>query len=63
MAPVANAGGDQSVILPVSVVLVDGSGSTDDVAVSRWLWERDPASLAAGTVINASHASPVLMVC
>ncbi|KAK4299125.1 hypothetical protein Pmani_028567 [Petrolisthes manimaculis] len=61
VVPVASAGGDQSVTLPVSVVVVDGSGSTDDVAVSRWLWERDPASLAAGTVINGSNTSPILM--
>ncbi|KAG7171334.1 Dyslexia-associated protein, partial [Homarus americanus] len=60
--PKANAGGDFSVILPASVVRVDGSKSNDDVAVTRWLWERDATSLAAGKVINGSDHSPVLMV-
>ncbi|XP_071547439.1 dyslexia-associated protein KIAA0319-like protein [Panulirus ornatus] len=59
--PKANAGGDFSVTLPVSVVVVDGSKSTDDVAVTKWLWERDGTSLAAGKVINGSDNSPVLM--
>lgn len=62
VAPVANAGGDFSVTLPVSAVVVDGSKSTDDVAVTRWLWQRDATSLAAGQVINSSDHSPVLMV-
>ena len=48
--------------LPVSAVVVDGSKSTDDVAVTRWLWERDATSLAAGQIINGSDHSPILMV-
>ncbi|KAK8746359.1 hypothetical protein OTU49_017374 [Cherax quadricarinatus] len=59
--PKANAGGDFSVVLPVSVVEVDGSKSADDVAVTKWLWERDATSLAAGKVINGSDHSPILM--
>lgn len=58
----ANAGGDFSVMLPVSEVVVDGSQSSDDVAVTRWLWERDATSLAAGHVINGSDHSHILMV-
>lgn len=61
VAPVANAGGDFSVMLPVSEVVVDGSQSSDDVAVTRWLWERDATSLAAGHVINGSDHSHILM--
>ncbi|MPC49718.1 Dyslexia-associated protein KIAA0319-like protein [Portunus trituberculatus] len=59
--PTANAGGDFSVTLPVSAVVVDGSKSTDDVAVTKWLWQRDATSLAAGQIINSSDHSPVLM--
>lgn len=59
--PKANAGGDFSVTLPVSVIAVDGSKSSDDVLVTKWKWERDSTSLAAGMVINASDSSPVLM--
>lgn len=58
----ANAGGDFSVMLPVSEVVVDGSKSSDDVSVTRWLWERDATSLAAGQVINGSNQSPILVV-
>ncbi|KAK8381835.1 hypothetical protein O3P69_015097 [Scylla paramamosain] len=61
VAPTANAGGDFSVTLPVSAVVVDGSKSTDDVAVTKWLWQRDATSLAAGQIINSSDHSPVLM--
>ncbi|KAL7646277.1 UNVERIFIED_CONTAM: hypothetical protein RMT77_003186 [Armadillidium vulgare] len=60
-APVANAGGDFSVTLPVSVVIVNGSRSTDDVKIVKWLWQRDMASLAAGTVIKKSDETPVLL--
>lgn len=49
-------------MLPVSEVVVDGSQSSDDVAVTQWLWERDATSLAAGQVINGSDHSSVLMV-
>ena len=63
MAPVANGGGDFSVTLPVSAVVVDGSKSTDDVAITKWLWQCDDTfSLAAGQVINGSDHSPILMV-
>ncbi|XP_068202619.1 dyslexia-associated protein KIAA0319-like protein isoform X2 [Palaemon carinicauda] len=61
VSPKANAGGDFSVTLPVSVIAVDGSQSSDDVSVTKWKWERDSTSLAAGMVINASDSSPVLM--
>ncbi|XP_076032032.1 dyslexia-associated protein KIAA0319-like protein [Oratosquilla oratoria] len=60
--PKANAGGDFSVVLPASVVRANGSNSVDDVAITKWLWERDPNSLAAGTVISGSDHSPVLML-
>lgn len=62
MPPKANAGGDFSVTLPLSVVMVDGSKSRDDVAVTKWLWEKETMSLAAAKVINSSDHSPVLMV-
>ena len=57
-----NAGVDFSVTLPVSVVYLNGSNSTDDVAITKWLWERNSNSLAAGTVISGSDHSPILMV-
>lgn len=58
----ANAGGDQTVILPVSAVYLNGSNSWDDLAVTKYLWTRDDESLAAGTVIGDSDKQPVLIV-
>lgn len=60
--PKANGGGDFSVILPVSLVQVNGSSSSDDVGIVRWLWERLPTSLAAGHVLGPSATSSVLML-
>lgn len=59
--PVANAGGDQTVTLPISVVVLNGSRSSDDLEITKWLWERDGSSLAMGTIISNYEA--VLMVC
>lgn len=42
-------------------VRLDGSGSTDDLAIARWQWSRDPESLAAGTVVG-NMTSPQLVL-
>ena len=42
-------------------VRLDGSGSTDDLAIDRWQWSRDPESLAAGTVVG-NMTSPQLVL-
>lgn len=60
--PKANGGGDFTVTLPVSLVKVDGSASTDDVKIVKWKWERLPTSLAAGRVLGVSASSPVLLL-
>ena len=60
--PKANGGGDFKVILPVSLVQVNGSASSDDVAIVKWLWERLPTSLAAGHVLGQSSSAPVLLL-
>uniref|UniRef100_A0A336KZH6 CSON002553 protein n=1 Tax=Culicoides sonorensis TaxID=179676 RepID=A0A336KZH6_CULSO len=60
--PVANAGGDQTITLPVSVVILNGSRSSDDLEITKWAWERDGTSLAMGTIIGNSSNEPVLMV-
>ena len=49
--PVADAGGDRVVLLPVSVVALDGSASSDDRGIASYLWERDSESLAAGVSV------------
>ena len=62
-APVANAGGDVVVQLPVVSVALDGSASYDDEAIVSYLWERDNDSLAAGVsilLLSVDHESPTV---
>nr|KAG5701483.1 hypothetical protein BaRGS_000879 [Batillaria attramentaria] len=60
--PVAQAGGERVVLLPVSMVTLDGSASSDDHGIASYLWERDPHSLAAGEVVNSSDHRAVLQL-
>lgn len=46
--PVAKAGGDRLVYLPAPLVIVNGSGSSDDKGIVSYLWVRDKNSPAAG---------------
>nr|XP_037274399.1 LOW QUALITY PROTEIN: dyslexia-associated protein KIAA0319-like protein [Rhipicephalus microplus] len=58
--PKADAGGDRTVFLPVDVVSLNGSRSSDDVEIVSWHWTRDPSSLAAGRILENSSFSPIL---
>lgn len=60
--PKADAGGDQVVVEPVNIIVINGSRSSDDLRIAQWLWTRDPSSLAIGTVLQGSDKSPILMV-
>uniref|UniRef100_A0A0A1WK70 Dyslexia-associated protein KIAA0319-like protein n=1 Tax=Zeugodacus cucurbitae TaxID=28588 RepID=A0A0A1WK70_ZEUCU len=60
--PVANAGGDKSVTLPLSALYLNGTSSSDDLAVERYVWTREDASLAAGVVVGDSDKRPVLIL-
>lgn len=60
--PKADAGPDQIITLPVSVITLDGSQSSDDLGIVKWEWIREPSSLAFGRVIDDSDHSPVLLV-
>jgi len=51
--PVADAGGEQVVVLPAPLVMIDGSKSTDDRKIVSYSWSRDRSSPAAG-VSNSS---------
>lgn len=61
--PKANAGGDKTVVLPVSAIVLNGSLSRDDLAIVKWEWIREPNSLAAGNIVLNSDHSSVLTVC
>lgn len=60
--PKANAGGDQTYIMPLGVLIVNGSQSSDDLGIAKWQWTREPSSLALGTIIEQTDTTPVLMV-
>jgi len=51
--PVADAGGEQVVMLPAPLVTISGNRSTDDRKIVSYSWTRDQASPAAG-VSNSS---------
>lgn len=60
--PKANAGGDQTLIMPVAVLILNGSESSDDLGIAKWQWTRESSSLALGKIIDNSDTTPVLMV-
>ncbi|XP_041361806.1 dyslexia-associated protein KIAA0319-like protein [Gigantopelta aegis] len=60
--PVANAGGDRVVYLPLKFISLDGSKSEDDREIISYRWTRDEKSLAAGDIVNGSDHSAVLQL-
>ena len=58
--PKAVGGGDRTVTLPTSEVVLDGSASYDDAEIVAFRWERMPRSLAYGEVLGNSSLTPVL---
>lgn len=58
----AKAGGNRVVTLPVSLVALDGSQSSDDKEITSYLWEREDKSLAAGIMLNHTDHEPVLLL-
>lgn len=60
--PIAHAGGDQSITLPQNAIYMNGTGSTDDLAVVKYEWARDGSSLAFGSIVGHTDHEPVLIV-
>ncbi|CAK1555617.1 unnamed protein product [Leptosia nina] len=60
--PKADAGGDQVLNLPLPVLVLNGSKSSDDFRIVSWKWTRLSSSLAAGTIILESDKEPVLLL-
>ncbi|XP_023315730.1 dyslexia-associated protein KIAA0319-like protein [Trichogramma pretiosum] len=58
----ADAGGNRTVSGPVSALVFNGSKSSGNLGIARWLWSRQPQSLAVGRVIEGTDESPVLML-
>ncbi|KAL9928695.1 dyslexia-associated protein KIAA0319-like protein [Glossina fuscipes fuscipes] len=60
--PVANAGGDQSVTLPLSAIYLNGSSSYDDLSVAKYQWTREDSSLAAGQIVGNSNKESIMIL-
>jgi hypothetical protein len=62
-SPVAKIlGGNRNISLPLSVLIINGSSSYDDLAIVNFTWTRESDSLAVGNVIANSDRDAVLMV-
>ncbi|RZM20606.1 MAG: T9SS type A sorting domain-containing protein, partial [Pedobacter sp.] len=53
--PVANAGGDKTITLPVNTTVLNGSGMDADGTISGYFWTK-LSGPAAGDIINATSA-------
>ncbi|EDV96852.1 GH16502 [Drosophila grimshawi] len=61
-APIANAGGDRTITLPVTAIYLNGSQSSDDLAVVKYLWTREDTSQAAGVIIGDTDKQPIMIL-
>lgn len=48
--------------LPLSVLVLNGSTSSDDLAIVNYSWVRESDSLAVGDIIGTTDREAVLMV-
>lgn len=60
-APLARIKQLGPLFMPLAEVVLDGSGSTDDLSISSWQWQRLSDSVAAGTVVGKSDG-PLLVL-
>lgn len=61
-APIANAGGDRTITLPVTAIYLNGSQSSDDLAVVKYAWTREDNSLAAGVIVGDTDKQSIMIV-
>ncbi|KAL7732580.1 hypothetical protein ACLKA6_019208 [Drosophila palustris] len=61
-APIANAGGDRTITLPVTAIYLNGSQSSDDLAVVKYAWTREDNSLAGGVIIGDTDKQSVMIL-
>ena len=60
--PVARAGEDFEVTLPVDYIKIDGSKSTDDGGPLTYLWTKGDESPGAGDFLNGSDTKAILLL-
>ncbi|EDW69797.2 dyslexia-associated protein KIAA0319-like protein [Drosophila virilis] len=61
-APIANAGGDRTIALPVTAIYLNGSQSSDDLAVVKYVWTREDSSQAAGVIVGDTDKQPIMIL-
>ena len=59
--PLSDPGPNLKLVLPTNTAVLDGSGSSDDLAVERWEWSRDQDSLAGGNVVGNWSSSKLVV--
>jgi len=58
-APVANAGGNRSILVPINLVTISGaSAEDDDGTIASVSWQKLPGSPAGGNIINSTTITP-----
>ncbi|KAL5280452.1 KIAA0319L family protein [Megaselia abdita] len=62
LAPTANAGGDQTITLPVKAIYLNGTKSTDDLKIVNYTWTREGTSLATGVIVGDSDKKNILVL-
>lgn len=60
--PVADGGGDLSLTMPVPLLVLNGSKSSDDLRIVSYSWSRERSSLAAGDVVSAPGSRDLQLV-
>ena len=59
--PVSDPGPNIKLVLPANQAVLDGRGSSDDLAVESWQWSRDQDSLAGGRVVGNMSSSKLVI--
>lgn len=60
--PVAILPDDMEVVLPISLLEIDGRKSSDDKDIAKWEWKKAESSLASVKILNNSDSSPILLL-
>ena len=53
--PIADAGSDLSIQLPNDTIILDGSGSFDDLAIVSYEWMAEPGETKSYTLLNGDN--------
>jgi len=60
-APVAKIKPPENLEMPVGVLVLDASQSSDDLAIESWQWSRSPESVSAGRIVGNTDGSSLTL--